>query len=316
MTFSQEAKIEALKSLKNAKGCCAASFLAAVLKASGSLTLEFHKYSFTVQSDNYDFLTTCKTLSVKHLGCSAEVYASGVNVKGVAMYCCRFEDNIGDKLGLTTHADNVFELLSDNQALIPQSECCRRSFMQGLFVSCGSVVVPVEDLYYEEKQKRAKYHLELRLTDGQFALAVQRAFAAIDFKLIQRKNHFVLYVKDSEQIADFLAYVSATRSRLKLDNVILGRSVRNKINRQNNCSVANIDKTVEAAQKQLSAIALLKQVGAYGNLPQSLKDAAEIRSANPEATLDEIAALLKISKSGANHRFAKIIELASSEENK
>ena len=87
--------------------------------------------------------------------------------------------------------------------------------------------------------------------------------------------------------------------------------MRNKINRQNNCSVANIDKTVAAAQNQLHAIRVLKQKGLYNSLTQQLKDVADMREAYPEATLDEIAAKLQISKSGANHRFAKLIELAN-----
>lgn len=316
MTFSQEAKSEALKSLKNIKGCCATSFLTAVLKAIGSLTLEGRRFSFTIQSDNLDLLETCRSLSFKHLGIDAEIASYNVNVKGAAVYSCKFEGNIGDRLGLTTHADNVFDLCDDCQRLIPSSECCRRSFMQGLFVSCGSVVIPTDDIYDEDNKNASKYHLELRFADKQFALATKNSYPQFEFKILERKNHYVLYLKDSEQIADFLAYVAATRCRLKLDNIILGRSVRNKINRQNNCSVANIDKTVAAAQKQLQAITALKQAGFYNNLPQQLKDVAELREANPEATLDEIAAILKISKSGASHRFAKIIDLAKSQENK
>lgn len=316
MTFSQEAKSEALKSLKNIKGCCATSFLTAVLKAIGSLTLEGRKFSFTIQSENYDLLQLCKSMSLKHLGFDAEIASYNVNVKGVAVYSCKFEGNIGDRLGLTTHADNVFDLCNDCQHLMPQDECCKRSFMQGLFVSCGSVVIPTDDIYDDDNKSASKYHLELRFADRQFALVVQGSYSQFDFKLIERKNHYVLYVKDSEQIADFLAYAAATRCRLKLDNIIAGRSVRNKINRQNNCSVANIDKTVMAAQKQLQAISALKQHGVYNNLPQQLKDAAELREANPESTLDEIAATLKISKSGVNHRFAKILEIANAQENK
>lgn len=316
MTFSQQVKSEILKSLKNIKGCCVASFLTAVLKAIGSLTLERRKFSFTIQSDNHDFLTTCKELSLKHLGCNAQIVSSNVNVKGAAVYSCNFEDNIGDKLGLTAHQNDTFTLCSDCQSLMPQEDCCKRAFMQGLFLSCASVVIPTEDIYDEDNKNSAKYHLELRFADMQFAVVVQQTFAELDLKLLQRKNHVVLYLKDSERIADFLAYIAATRCRLKLDNIIAGRSMRNKINRQNNCSVANIDKTIAAAQKQLQAIAELKHNNVYNNLPQQLKDVAELRQANPEATLDEIAAILKISKSGANHRFAKLIEIANLQENK
>ncbi len=311
MTFSQEVKSEVLKSVKNIKGCCARSFLTAVLKAIGSLTLEYKKFYFTVESDNHDFLVMCKDLANRHLSCNAQIESRNVNVKGVAVYSCNFEDNLGDKLFLTSHADNTFALLDNVDSVIPQNECCKKAFMQGLFLSSGSVVIPVGDIYNEENKNTAKYHLELRFSDMAFACAVQNSYSALDLKLLERKNHIVLYLKDSEKIADFLAYIYATHSSLKLDNIIAGRSMRNKINRQNNCSVANIDKTVAAAQNQLHAIRVLKQKGLYNSLTQQLKDVADMREAYPEATLDEIAAKLQISKSGANHRFAKLIELAN-----
>lgn len=316
MTFSQQVKSEVLKSLKNVKGCCASSFLTAVLKAIGSLTLEFRKFSFTIESDNHDFLILCKTLAYKFLDCGAEIESSNLNVKGEPVYSCNFEGNIGDKLKLTSHDGGTFAILSSVDGLIPQDECCARAFMQGLFLSAGSVVIPTDDIFDEDNKNAAKYHLELRFADTGFALAVQQAYSALGLRIIQRKNHTVLYLKDSEKIADFLAYIAATRCRLKLDNIIAGRSMRNKINRQNNCSVANIDKTIGAAQRQLYAISVLRKKGLYDALPQQLKDVAEIREQNNEATLDEIAAMLKISKSGANHRFAKLIELADIQENK
>ena len=314
MTFSQEVKSEVLKSLKYSKGCCATSFLTAVLKSIGSLALEFRKFSFTIESDNHDFLTMCKSLAKTHLNVNAKIESYNVNAKGVAVYSCSFEDNIGDKLGLTSHADNTLQLCDDCDKLIPQDACCKRSFMQGLFLSSGSVVIPNGDDLTEAKQ--GAYHLELRFSDDKFASAVKIAYADIDFRLLQRKNHIVLYLKDSEKISDFLTYMGATRGMLRLETVMVDRSMRNKINRQSNCIVANIDKAVAAAEKQLAAIARLKASGAYNNLPQTLKDIAELRTQYPESTLDEIAAMLKISKSGVNHRFAKLIELSNSQENK
>lgn len=316
MTFSQEVKSEIIKSLKNVKGCCASSFLTAVLKAIGSLTLEWRKYSFTIQSDNHDFLSTCKRLSEKYVDCKTELEDGNVNVKGEPVYCCRFEGKIGDKLGLTNHRDNTFVLIDDAESLMPKDDCCARAFLQGLFLSAGSVVIPTDDIYDDDNKNSAKYHFELRFSDVLFAAAVQQTFSIFELKLLQRKNHVVLYLKDSEKIADLLAYLQATRCRFRLDNIIAGRSMRNKVNRQNNCSVANIDKTVGAAQRQLNAITLLRRHGTYNALPQQLKDVAAAREANHEATLDEIAAMLGISKSGANHRFAKLIELANNEENK
>ncbi|MDE7454497.1 MAG: DNA-binding protein WhiA [Clostridia bacterium] len=314
MTFSQEVKSEILKSLKNVKGCCAASFLTAVLKSIGSLTLEYRKFSFTMESDNYDFLTVCKNLAETHLDCKATIKSYNVNVKGVAVYSCGFEGNIGDKLGLTTRQDNSFNLCENSASLIPKDDCCKKAFMQGLFLSAGSVVIPQGD-EQNEKSNNA-YHLELRFVEESFALAVKQTFDVFDFRLLKRKNHVVLYLKDSEKIADYLVYLGATKGKLKLETVIVDRNMRNNINRQSNCIVANIDKAVRTAERQLNAIQVLKQNGEFNNLPQQLKEIALLRENNPEATLDEIAVMLHISKSGANHRFAKLIEIANLQENK
>lgn len=312
MTFSQSVKSEILKSVKSSKGCCKTAFLTAVLKSIGSLSLEFRKFSFSIESENHDFLTVCSDFAQSELCCGSRIESCNVNAKGAAVYSCDFDGNIGEKLGLTERdGDGLMQLCGDVSKLLPASVCCKRSFMQGLFVSCGSVNIPVADTDLGENTSRSKYHLELRFADADFADKVLAYYGDVPFRSTIRKTHTVLYLKDSEKIADFLVYVNAMKGKLKLENVIIGRSMRNTANRQSNCISANIEKAVVAAEKQLAAIATLKNSGAYDGLPNQLKEIAELRQEYPEATLDEIAAKLKISKSGASHRFAKIIEIAN-----
>lgn len=313
MTFSQDVKSEIIKSVRNIKGCCAASFLTAVLKSSGSLALENKKFSFTVESENHEFLALCGSLAERELAVESKIESYNVNVKGAAVYSCIFDGKVGEKLGLITREDGALRLLTDCAPLIPSKPCCRKAFLQALFVSCGSVVIPLSETDVGENQLRAKYHLELRFTDADFARAVSEAYAEFCFRKTSRKNHTVLYLKDSEKIADALSYFNATKGRLKLENVIIGRSMRNNANRQSNCISANIEKSVVASEKQLAAIARLRSTGVFDTLSDQLKDIARIRQEFPEANLDEIAARLNISKSGASHRFAKIIELANQE---
>lgn len=313
MTFSQSVKSEILKSVRGSKSCCKTAFLTATLKSIGALSLEFRKFSFAIESDNYDFLTMCSDFARNELGCGSKIESYNVNAKGAAVYNCDFDGNIGEKLGLTERdADGYMQLCQDSAKLIPDNLCCKRSFMQGLFVSCGSVVIPVSDTDFGENTSRSKYHLELRFADAVFAEKVLAQYDDIPFRSTERKNYKVLYLKDSERIADFLVYINAMKGKLKLENVIIGRSMRNTANRQSNCISANIEKAVIAAEKQLSAITTLKENGLYDALPNQLKEISELRQKFPEATLDEIAAKLKISKSGANHRFTKIIEIANS----
>lgn len=312
MTFSQSVKSEILKSVKKLSGCCVTSFLTAVLKSVGSLSLGFKGFAFTVESDNPEFLDVCKRLANKELGVDSIIETYNVNAKGSPVYSCKFDGSIGEKLGLTKRDSNgVLELCDDVQALLPKDDCCKRAFMQGLFVACGSVVIPLNEDIEAETADRVKYHLELRFTDSIFANAVNELYSELPFRALSRKNTFVLYQKDSEKISDFLVYLNATVAMLKLENVMAVRAARNVANRRSNCTYANIEKAVAAAQRQLDAIELLKQKGTFDGLPDNLKEIALLREKYPESTLDEIADMLHISKSGANHRFAKLIELSN-----
>ena len=307
MTFSQSVKSEILKTVRNTKGCCATSFLTAVLKSVGSLTLGFDGYAFSVESDNVDFLNICKDLAFRELNVTSEVSAN-LNAKGATSYSCVFDGTLGEKLGLISRDSDGALIFGDLTNLVPTKPCCLRAFLQGLFVACGSVVVPTDDI--NDVSGKAKYHLELRFTDAAFAGIVSEVYSVLAFRLTPRKNHVILYLKDSELIADFLVYVNAMSAKLKLENVLVARSIRNDTNRKNNCTFANIDKSVAASSKQLVAIATLRQMGVFEGLSDNLKEIALLREKYPEATLDEIADMLNISKSGANHRFAKLIELA------
>ena len=310
MTFSQSVKNEIFKSVRNLKGCCATSFLTAVLKSAGSLTLGADGFSFTLESDNVDFLTICQSLAYSELGVDAEIEEEGSNKKGATIYSCTFNKTLGEKLSLITRDTDGSLIFGEMGAIFPEKPCCRRAFLQGLFVAGGSVVIPQNDDLEKAVVDKAKYHLELRLTDSAFAEKVNQEFAELKFRVTPRKNHVILYLKDSESVADFLVFVNAMSAKLKLENVIAARSLRNDVNRRSNCTMANIDKAVAAAAKQLEAITVIRQKGMFDGLTDNLKEIATLRERYPEANLDEIADMLNISKSGANHRFAKLIDLA------
>ena len=131
-------------------------------------------------------------------------------------------------------------------------------------------------------------------------------------KLIQRKNMFVLYVKDAGEVSNVLALVGAYDSVLQLQNEMATREVRNKVNRQTNCMSANINKTVEASMKQVNAIEkIISKIG-LENLPEDLQTVALLRLANTEESLDELLKLsrLPFTKSALNHRFKKLLKIA------
>ncbi|MBR2966315.1 MAG: DNA-binding protein WhiA [Clostridia bacterium] len=313
MTFSQSVKNEILKSLRHLKPCCSKGFLTAVFKTSGSLKLDYNGISFCLDSENDAFLKFCSRLAKEVCGIGGKMEENGVNAKGTPTYTCKFNGEIGKHLGFSNN-DGFNFLLLQQAVKMPTEPCCVRTFLQGLFVSCGSVMIPfAEDDLGESKSASSKYHLEMRFTDEDFANQVLQTYQHLGLHKTTRKNYTVLYIKNSSAIADFFVYVNAMSAKLKLENIIIGRSIRNTANRQRNCIEANIEKAVLASERQLSAIAELKRKGLYQSLPQSLKDVAEIRQEFPEANLDEIASRLGISKSGANHRLARLIQLSQND---
>ena len=144
MTFSQTVKSEILKNIRKLKGCCATSFLTAVVKSIGSLELSFDGFYFSIESDNYELLTFCKNLAQTELDIGGEIQSANPNAKGAAVYTCEFHKNIGAKLGLTYRdGDGAMHLSGDARSLLPAKDCCKRAFMQGLLLAAGSVVIPV-----------------------------------------------------------------------------------------------------------------------------------------------------------------------------
>lgn len=134
----------------------------------------------------------------------------------------------------------------------------------------------------------------------------------ITLKTTLRKYNVVCYIKEIEVISDLLALVGASNAVLVLQNELAIRQVRNNLNRQLNCACANISKSVDASMKQLDAISKINQTIGIENLPEHLQDLCLLRLANPEASFDELVKLTNppLTKSGINHRFRKIIQIA------
>ena len=310
MSFSQNVKEEILKNVKKVKGCCATSFLTAVLRSIGLLCLEQNAFRFDVESDNLDLLTFCAQLAHNFLNEESEIICHQQKNKSVGQsvkYTLKFQKGFGAKLGLTNADGSLTD--SDVVNVNLDEPCCRRSFMQALFLSAGSVTVPHAEGDLLEESAHGSYHLEIRFYNAQFAQFVQSTYTEIDFKRVDRKNCIVLYLKESAKIADFFVFVDALKAKFEVENIIIGRSFRNTANRQRNCIDSNIEKAVAAGMKQLEAIKYIRMMGMFDALPQQLKDVAVAREDHPDANLTELAAILGISKSGVNHRLKRLVEL-------
>ena len=187
-----------------------------------------------------------------------------------------------------------------NYAVLEES-CCQIAFFRGAFLAGGSILAP---------QKR--YHLEFTTSHYHVARELQPLMAELDLtaKTTVRGANYVTYFKKSEAIADFLTTIGAPLAAMEIMNTKLEKNVVKKVNRRSNCDMANLDKSVAAAQKQFSAIQHLQKSGQWDTLPDNLRETAVLRVENPELALSQLAELGRISKSCLNHRLRKLTELA------
>ncbi len=132
-------------------------------------------------------------------------------------------------------------------------------------------------------------------------------------RTIERRNGYITYLKEAEKIADFLALVGAHNSMMRFEDIRIVRDMRNSVNRLVNCENANMNKTIDAAAKQIENIEFIDEMVGLDKLPIKLKEIAVLRLENPDVSLKELGEMVpsgEISKSGINHRIRKINEYA------
>lgn len=184
-----------------------------------------------------------------------------------------------------------------------ENECCAAAFLRGAFLVCGAVTDPEKDYHGEFTVQRVNLCNDLEALLGE---------SIFEPKKTTRKNSFVLYTKESETVEDFLTYIGAVNSSLGVMGIKMYKDVRNNINRKTNFETANISRTVAASVSQVEAIKKIRKYRGIESLPDDLKELALLREENPEMSLRELGESLTvpISRSGVNHRLARIIETA------
>ena len=184
-----------------------------------------------------------------------------------------------------------------------QKTCCRRAFLRGLFLGAGSVSDPSKS-----------YHLEIAPLCEEDARNTQEILSSIGFgaRSTQRKGKHVVYMKEGEQISDFLGAIGATQSMMKLENARILRDIAGHINRQVNFEAANLKKTGIASLRQIEDIELIEETMGIHSLPENLQAAARLRIENPDKSLQELAmaCVPPVGRSGMNHRLQRIREIA------
>ena len=208
---------------------------------------------------------------------------------------------------------NFFEnSAKQNYSFVVQSAEDKKMFCKGAYLSSATSSIKISTS--PESKTTSGYHLEFDSKNYEFLQELSSALAEFNIlpKIIKRKNLYVLYIKDAEQVSDTLALVGAYNSVIILQNEIVKREFRNKINRQTNCESGNISKLVGASIKQIEAIEKINSTIGLSSLDPELEEVALLRLANPEESLSDMLKLstLTLTKSGLNHRLKKIISIA------
>ena len=283
MSFSSEVKEELARHVSPARHCQLAE-LAAILNFCGQYGRDADgNYTIGLQTENETIIKKCFTLLKKTYNINADATLTEQEMYEILRKIGNFDAPVS--------------------SLLFKNTCCQRAFLRGAFLSVGSISDPEKG-----------YHLEFDCSDEAKAKQLQEVirYFGIESKIILRKKYYVVYLKEGAAIVDLLNVCEAPVSLMNLENLRILKEMRNTVNRRVNCETANIAKTVSAAARQVEDIVFLKNFYGLQNLPENLRQMAEVRLENPDAPLKELGECFDppIGKSGVNHRLRKLSELA------
>ena len=253
---------------------------------SGNTSIEKNKIKFSTESD-YNINRFSKLLSnldINHeIDVSGKIFFITVNKKYID-----FVKINNDKIYLSQISNNQEE----NKAII-----------RGLFMGAGSINNPEN-----------KYHLEIIIENPNHLEIICKILKQYDLniKILKTSKRCSIYIKEGEDISNFLALIGANRAVLRFEDIRVKREMSGKVNRLVNCETANLTKTINASVEQIEAIRKLQKSGKFNSLDNKLKEIAILRIENPDMPLADLGKLLKnpVGKSGANYRLQKIIEIS------
>ncbi|QIB69094.1 DNA-binding protein WhiA [Aminipila butyrica] len=310
MSFSVDTKNE-LARLEPEKKCCMLAEIAGFIRMCGSIRLAGGgKFHVILTTENPAVARHFKKIIKDYFDVDANLEISqGTALKKGYAYLLNIgpeerSEQILRETGILMVREGM-NVISDGiyEGLI-KTKCCRKSYLRGIFLGAGTISDPEKG-----------YHMEFVCSTQTLAGDVKKlinSFVDLHAKQVQRKKNYVVYVKESEQIADILNILKAHGQLLKLEDIRILKEMRNKTNRINNCDNANLDKTLNASEKQVEAIRLIEKKKGLGFLNDKLREVAQLRLEHPESTLQELAEMMDppLKKSGINHRLKKIEEMA------
>jgi DNA-binding protein WhiA len=304
VSFSFKVKGELSRHQEDPRHCMLAE-MAGIMNMCGQITVIQQKVCVKVQTENAAVARKYFTLVKKTFNIDSEVLIrrnTQLKKNRVYILLVRGAHQVEKLLTATgliyTHEHKIY-VANRIYPLIVQSTCCKRAYIRGAFLGGGSLSDP-------EKT----YHLEFVNTEYDHSVELQHLINTfgMDAKIVERKKHFVVYLKEGEQVVDLLNIMGAHMALMDLENIRILKDMRNNVNRIVNCETANLNKTVSASVKQMEDIRYIHDTVGIQYLPDALRETTQMRIQFPEVSLKELGSMLNppVGKSGVNHRLRKI----------
>ena len=309
MSFSSDVKEELSRQIDGSRHCRIAE-LTAIVTMCGKVSISTRdRMKVRIQTENIYVARKYAALLYRIFHITAEVSVRIHGIRGqnrsylVAVNSHEEALLILETTGLMKKQYDVTEQMSPDENEITQRICCRRAYIRGAFLVSGSISDP-----------QRSYHFEIVCADPEKAVQLREMIGSfhLDAKVVERKKHYVVYLKEGAQIVDALNVMEAHRALMELENIRILREISNSVNRRVNCETANLNKTVGAAVRQVEDIQYLQKTTGLTGLPDHLAVMAQLRLDYQDATLKELGEMLDppVGKSGVNHRLRKLSELA------
>lgn len=306
MSFASETKKELVSLIVS--DCCAKAELSALTRMNGVINISHEGLRIEFQTQN-------ATIARRYVKLLRQLYE--VNIDLLTRKQMRLNKSNVYIIRITSYAEMIINdlmlmnsngfILGVSKELINQT-CCKRAYLRGAFLASGSVNNP----------EKSSYHLEIFVLDEELSIDIKNLCNEFDLnaRTIKRKKGFIIYIKESEKISDFLRVINATNAVFDFEDIRIFRDMNNSVNRIRNCEVANLNKSWDASNQQIDNINLIADTLGLDILPDKLLETAILRMKHPDSTFSELSELYNeeyqksISKSGLNHRLRKINEIA------
>jgi len=309
MSFSMKTKNELSRLIPEEK-CCQLAELSSLIRMSGTIQLiGFKKVNVKITTENAAIARKIFILLKKCFGIHTELMVrKNKLLKKNNHYVIIINSDLGandilEQVGILMMNDGQFFIDYAVPKKLIKKRCCKRSYLRGAFLGAGSVSDPEKTYHLEFVTGSEEHSEDLKDLVNDFDLGA---------KIVLRKNNYVVYLKEGDQIVDLLNIMGAHSALLNLENIRIVKQVRNNVNRIVNCETANLNKIVNASIRQIQNIEFIQENYGFKILPDGLREIAELRLDYKEASLKELGQMLtpNVGKSGVNHRLRKIEQIA------